>query len=626
MKLPLFKKLIILSTGVLVTAFGIIFFINHEVVVVVGVFFLLFLFGSSVWLAYSLYSQIVNIRNIVAQIQDGNYTITKTAKDEHSETGIILDTWGEIAQKLKDHDMHMNHKVYQSAILKEISDRISSSLDVNETMEVISGSLGKIVPYSTVSYMTVDKNSKILFKCHIEESVNKSFVSDVKQKMLSILKVLLDIDPKEEDIKPVYFGTIFDENNTEPVRSFFNLPMIVGNKVIGIINVASTKPNIYNEDKTRTLYSIAEQAGSTISKIKTLVNEETNKVNSMLTSISEGLIMINQSEQVVIINKRAKEILGITKPDGNVLLLDIIQALYGKFDLRGLADQVRLSDSVQVFPELLLYKTYYKITATPVRNMENKTIGVVFLFSDITKEKEVDKMKSEFISITSHQLRTPLSSMKWFLEMLVNGDLGQLEEKQKSVITDVYNSNERIIMLVNDLLDVSRMESGKVVLEPTPTNLIDFFKSMLSEISQNFEKRKQTFVFDKPESLPRISVDPKLIWQALSNLLTNSSKYTPEGGQITLKLSMEPENIVIQVIDNGYGIPEFQKNRIFEKFFRADNTSKMEGTGLGLYIVKEIIEASGGKIWFESTEGKGTTFSITLPLSGSKAHAVTQTL
>jgi signal transduction histidine kinase len=216
--------------------------------------------------------------------------------------------------------------------------------------------------------------------------------------------------------------------------------------------------------------------------------------------------------------------------------------------------------------------------------------------------------------------------MKWFLEMLVNGDLGPMEEKQKSVVTDVYNSNERIIMLVNDLLDVSRMESGKVVLEPTPTNLIDFLKSMLPEVAQNFTKRKQTFDFEKPESLPRISIDPKLIWQALSNLLTNASKYTPDGGRVILKLTLESQDILIQVSDNGYGIPEFQKSRIFEKFFRADNTSKMEGTGLGLYIVKEIIEASGGKIWFESTEGKGTTFSVTLPLSGSKANKITQTL
>ena len=117
---------------------------------------------------------------------------------------------------------------------------------------------------------------------------------------------------------------------------------------------------------------------------------------------------------------------------------------------------------------------------------------------------------------------------------------------------------------------------------------------------------------------------PQTLWQALSNLLTNASKYTPDGGRVTLKLALESQDVLIQVSDNGYGIPEFQKSRIFEKFFRADNISKMEGTGLGLYIVKEIIEASGGKIWFESTEGKGTTFSFTLPLTGSKPNKITQ--
>jgi len=216
-------------------------------------------------------------------------------------------------------------------------------------------------------------------------------------------------------------------------------------------------------------------------------------------------------------------------------------------------------------------------------------------------------------------LRTPLSSMKWFMEMLLNNDLGELPEKQRGVLLDVYNSNERIITLVNDLLDVSRIEAGKMQNQPTPTNIIEFIKSMLPEVEQNFVKRKQKFEFIRPDSFPRVSADPKLIWQVLQNLLTNASKYTPEEGKITLTLSLANENALLTIADNGYGIPEFQKNRIFEKFFRADNITKMEGTGLGLYISKELAEASGGKLRFESAEGRGTTFYFSLPLA-SAAH------
>jgi len=534
----------------------------------------------------------------------------------------ILAAHKEMASTLQSRDARLNQKAYQSAISKEISDRISSSPDVSETLEIIAGSLGAILDYSAVSYMVLEKNGTILFKCHLEIAVNAAFMESVKRAMLDALKLVHDASFKEEDIKTAHFGAMLDESAKEPMRSFFNVPMLVDGALVGMVNVASVKPDAYGEADAGILYGVVAQAGVMTTKIKHLIAEETNKVNAMLASISEGLIMIGHEEKVVIVNKRAKEILDIVKQDGEVLLLDVIQALYGKFDFRGFADQVLQSNKMEIFPELLLQKTFFKVIATPVRDRTGHTIGVVFVFSDITKEKEVDKMKSEFISITSHQLRTPLSSMKWFLEMLVNGDLGAMTEKQASVVLDIYNSNERIIMLVNDLLDVSRMESGKVVLEPTPTNLADFIKSMLPEVNQNFVKRKQTFEFVKPDTLPRIAIDPKLIWQALANLLTNASKYTPEGGKIKLRLALDAKNILIEVSDNGFGIPEFQKNRIFEKFFRADNTAKQEGTGLGLYIVKEIIEASGGIIWFESMEGKGTTFSFTLPLEGSKPNKI----
>ena len=145
-----------------------------------------------------------------------------------------------------------------------------------------------------------------------------------------------------------------------------------------------------------------------------------------------------------------------------------------------------------------------------------------------------------------------------FLEMMINGDTGALNDKQKEVVTDIYNSNERIIALVNDLLDVSRIESGKMRPEPTPTNLVEFINSMLVDLKAQFAKRSQEFSFEHPESLPRIPVDPKLVWQILQNLLSNAAKYTPEKGKITLALSLEPENILVKVTDNGLGIPEFR--------------------------------------------------------------------
>ncbi|MBI3684955.1 hypothetical protein HY250_00935 [Candidatus Azambacteria bacterium] len=592
-----------------------LFFPHDDKVISLAAFVVLINLSVGLLMLYTSLKQFGDAVRIAGEISKGNYDVAIPAG--RGELRKLFETFAVMLAQLKRRNLNLTHRVYQTAILKEITDRISSLLDANEALEMISGSLGKIVSYSTVSYLTRDSQKKLVFKCHLEESVNRAFADDVKKRMIAAFKLLTEEDVKEEDVKSVYFGTIFDEQEKDPVRAFFNLPMVVDGKLVGIINVASQKAASYSEEETEVLYSIVSQAGATITKIKNLISEETEKSRSMLASLAEGIIMITTLQEVAVINQKAKEILGIADK-ANVAILDVIGALWGKLDFRSAIERVLMSRAQETFPELVVGTVFYKIVAGPVTNAKKEVIGVAFIFSDVTREKEIDKMKSEFISVTSHQLRTPLSSMKWFMEMLLGGDMGVLSEKQKGVLTDVYNSNERVIALVNDLLDVSRIESGRVAIEPTPTNLMEFFKSMLPEVAQNFAKRKQKFDFTAKSELPRVSIDPRLVWQVVSNLLTNASKYTPEGGNISLELSLEEKDVMIKVADNGYGIPEFQKHRVFEKFFRADNIIKMEGTGLGLYIARQIAEASGGKLWFESTEGKGTAFFMTLPLAGSK--------
>jgi len=231
-----------------------------------------------------------------------------------------------------------------------------------------------------------------------------------------------------------------------------------------------------------------------------------------------------------------------------------------------------------------------------------------------------NRMKTEFVSIASHQLRTPLSIIKWYVEFLSKKEIQKnFTDKEIKYIKTINDSNQRMIKLVNDLLDISRIENGRMQIKLEKTNFVELCQNIIKENQPIAELKKIKISFKYDPSIPLILADPKRIGIAMDNLITNAVKYIQSDkgqGQISIEISNKNKNIIFNISDNGVGIPAGDQKKIFKKFFRANNTMRLQtsGTGLGLFIAKAIIKSHKGSIWFVSKENEGTTFYFTLPL------------
>jgi signal transduction histidine kinase len=245
----------------------------------------------------------------------------------------------------------------------------------------------------------------------------------------------------------------------------------------------------------------------------------------------------------------------------------------------------------------------------------SESTGLAMIF-DITEQKLLDQQKTEFVSLASHQLRTPLATAKWYTEMLISGDIGEISPKQKEYLERLHMANEEMIDLVDVLLNVSRIEMGTLAIDKKLINVQELTESVLAELSMEIEKKEIHIEKKYNNNLQSVKTDSKLLRIIIQNLIGNAVKYTARGGSVSVVFE---ESLIngkkIIVSDTGIGIPKEDQDKIFTKLFRAENVRKLEnvsGTGLGLYLVKSIVNSMGGDISFESEENKGSVFTIKL--------------
>lgn len=365
-------------------------------------------------------------------------------------------------------------------------------------------------------------------------------------------------------------------------------------------------------------------------KLEEELEKQRNNFDLIIASMGEGLLLIDEAFRITLINEKAASLLGFrTEETIGKDARKLITAWQGDMPLTNETRPATLAFAKGKPITATLIDDYYYQTAArgkfPISftiaplMREDRVASLIIIFRDITEEKTLDEARTNFISLASHQLRTPLTAVKWYTELLMDKSMGSLTELQAKFARQIFEGTVRLNETINFLLSLARIEGGALEINPKPLQIDDFTKTIIEELAPLAKKENVSLVLREPmPDIPQIPFDPAMLREAMTNIIVNAIHYSHKGGIVTVALSTGKDETTISVEDKGIGIPAAFQERIYEKFFRADNAIKKlpSGTGLGLPLVHALIELWGGKLWFTSKENEGTTFFFTVPHRG----------
>jgi PAS domain S-box-containing protein len=423
-------------------------------------------------------------------------------------------------------------------------------------------------------------------------------------------------------VKDAAEETRFLTVDTLEIVSELDVPVTVAGETIGVIAVASDRASFFSETDVTAMEAIAGQVARAIenARLYQSVADREAKLREQIESAADAIFNIDKEGILTLLNKEAERISGFKREE---LLGRHFSGLLSAEDadrLRGivLAD---ISDQLdQQAYEIDLMDRWGRQIPLEIRvnalEREGQLEGWQVIGRDVSERRRLEEMKSQFLATVSHDLRTPLASIMGFTEMLMEGSPGSLTEVQAEFLGIVFENSKRLLALVNDLLDISKLEVGRIQLEMTTIDLPRLITGVMDEIGPLAQKKSISLKVDIAEGLPRTQGDQRRLEQVLNNLLSNAVKFTFEGGTVQLTAELKGEHLMVTVKDTGVGVPPDDLTRVFQAFHRGGNATKqaIEGTGLGLSIAKALVEAHQGAIGVESELNKGSMFWFTLPV------------
>lgn len=564
----------------------------------------------------------------------------------------------DLERRIEERTIQLEQERDRIDTLYQITSELASTLDMDRLLARALGMVAKAVSADDGAIMGIDPLTDTLYSQAVLNPQLMQISADGERahhpaEALATWLIENDHDIIIDDLHKVDFWDSSAPGAKE-WRSALAVLLETNEDIQGVMVLLSRKPRAFVEDQLRLLVAAANQVASAINnadlyqlirdqaeRLGTLLRaeqEEAEKSHAILEGIADGVILSDADGVVILFNSAAERILQIPREQVLGQQLSKLTGLYGGAAsawvdaIQGWANRDWSSASQSEIGEfaderLELGERYVSVHLSPVHIGEN-FLGTVSVFRDITKDVEVDRIKSEFVSNVSHELRTPLTPIKGYTDLLLAGAIGVISEPQNEALRKIKDNVDRLTVLVEDVLDISKIDSGKVRLRPKPVEIAEIIEPVLKRVKTRHHDKKMIVSINIDTDFPVIQADPDKLTEIISNIVDNAFSYTPAGGTIDISAALQDErNVLIAVKDTGLGIPEDFREAIWRRFERYEEHALMmdvAGTGLGLPIVKELVSMHHGDVWFESELGEGTTFYIRLPINQPEHLTITK--
>jgi PAS domain S-box-containing protein len=537
--------------------------------------------------------------------------------------------------------------------LLRIITELSASLDIEQVLQRTLHVLGEFVDAAQITILIARPGEKKLQRlasigyAPAPEDHSKETPLDVDQGLAGWIisqrqSVLIGDVLEDERWVPI----LYPSEGWKPAfrhRSAMGVPLTSGAEALGCLLLFHPEVNHFSMDQLDLVQAAANQVAVAVNnaELYRLIRDqaedlgnmlrnqqiETSRSKAILEAVADGVLVTDAKRIITLFNESAEKILGLERSRVLGKSMEHFSGLFGRATRRWMevietwSREPGSYQGAEMFAEQITLEDGRVISVhlSPV-SLRNDFLGTVSIFRDITHQVEVDRLKSEFVATVSHELRTPMTSIKGYVEVLLMGAAGPLSEQQTRFLQVVRANAERLAVLVNDLLDISQIEAGKLTLALQPVNIEEVANQAIAELRRRIEGNEKSVRIEKEyqPNLPRVLADPERTRRVLDNLLDNAFQYNLPDGLILVRLKQVGDEVQVDVKDSGVGIHPEDQERVFERFFRGESTLTLgvAGTGLGLSIVQNLVHMQNGRIWLESSgvPGEGTTFSFTLPV------------